>query len=115
MIFFCGIGNFGTCTDINPCGEDEGDCHHDGQCKEGHKCGIDNCRNSLGFESFFDCCYSTEEGFCTTENPCEENQGDCDDNSECSDELVCGLNNCPASLGYSNDVDCCFNISIGDV
>ena len=42
------------------------------------------------------------------ENPCEENQGDCDYDAECSDELVCGLNNCPESLGHDAEFDCCF-------
>ena len=81
---------------------------------EGHKCGTDNCRFSLGFESFYDCCYSVEEGFCTIEKPCGENQGDCDSDAECSDELVCGLNNCPTSLGYSPDFDCCYGVFVGD-
>ena len=108
------IGDFGNCTVNNPCGEDEADCHHDGECKEGHKCGTNNCRSSLGFESFYDCCYSLEEDFCTIENPCGADEGDCDSNFACLDGLNCGLNNCPASLGYAPDVDCCYEVSIGD-
>ena len=108
------LGNLGDCTGSNPCGEDEGDCHYDGQCKENHKCGIDNCRSSLGFESFYDCCYSIEEGFCTIKNPCGVNQGDCDSHAECLGGLVCGLNNCPESLGYNPEVDCCYDAVIGD-
>ena len=81
---------------------------------EGHKCGTDNCRISLGFESFYDCCYSLEEDFCTIENPCGVDQGDCDSNVECLDGLVCGLNNCPISHGYDSEVDCCYNFSVGD-
>ena len=109
MIFHDIIGNFGNCTNSNPCGEDEGDCDHDGQCKENHMCGNNNCRSSLGFEYFYDCCYSLEEDICTNENPCGEDQGDCDHNFDCLDELVCGFNNCPASLGYDLEVDCCYD------
>ena len=104
----------GNCTSSNPCGEDEADCDHDNQCKEGHKCGTDNCRSSLGFHSQFDCCYSVEEDFCTLENPCDVNQGDCDSNDVCEDNFVCGLNNCPESLGYDSAVDCCYKLPVGD-
>ena len=113
MIFHDILGNFGNCTSSNSCGEDEGDCDHDSQCKENHKCGTDNCRTSLGYESFFDCCYSIEEDFCTIGKPCTVDEGDCDSHEECIDSLVCGLNNCPDSLGYDLEVDCCYN-AIGD-
>ena len=90
---------------------------------EGHKCGTDNCKASLDFYSqieyfwdhgFYisgqiDCCYSIEDDFCTVENPCGVNQGDCDSNDACLDGLICGLNNCPASLGYDSEFDCCFS------
>ena len=108
------IGNFGNCTISNPCGEDEGDCDLDSQCKGNHKCGTDNCRSPLDFESFYDCCYSLEEDFCTLENPCGANQGDCDSNDACLDGLICGLNNCLASLDYDNEVDCCYTPVVGD-
>ena len=98
MIFSGIIGNFGSCTESNQCGEDEGDCDLDGQCKESHMCGINNCRSALGFHSHYDCCYSLEEDFCTFENPCSVDQGDCDSNLDCLDKLECGFNNCPASL-----------------
>ena len=41
-------------------------------------------------------------------NPCSEDQGDCDSVYECEEDLVCGSNNCPASLGFDPDVDCCY-------
>ena len=112
--YYVHLGDFGGCTSSNPCGEDDGDCDHDGQCKNGHKCGTNNCRSSLGFESFYDCCYSIEEDICTIKNPCGMNLGDCDSNDECLDGLVCGLNNCPKSLGYYPDDDCCYNATVGD-
>ena len=102
------------CTSNNACGEDEGDCDHDYQCKDNHKCGNNNCRSSLGFESYYDCCYGTEEDFCTTNNPCNIDEGDCDSHEVCQDNLICGLNNCPDSLGHDPDVDCCYNATVGD-
>ena len=52
-------------------------------------------------------------GFCSCNN-CAEWEGDCDSHSECQYDLVCGLNNCPASLGFNSDVDCCYNATLGD-
>ena len=108
------LGHFGDCTSNKPCGEDEGDCDLDNQCKKGFNCGTNNCRSSLGFEPFFDCCYGIEEDFCTLENPCSEDQGDCDSHAECQVNLRCGLNNCADSLGYDTEVDCCYKTITGD-
>ena len=102
------------CTRSNPCGEDEGDCDHDNECKVNHKCGNNNCRSSLGFELDYDCCYGAEEDICTINNPCNIDEGDCDSHEVCQDNLVCGLNNCPDSLGHDADVDCCYNATVGD-
>ena len=44
---------------------------------------------------------------CTTEKPCNEKQGDCDKDSECSGSLTCGSNNCPKTGTFQNDDDCC--------
>ena len=41
-------------------------------------------------------------------NICSENEGDCESNHECQDGLVCGVNNCPDSLGFDSGVDCCY-------
>ena len=43
---------------------------------------------------------------CTEENPCSEGDGDCDDDDECSGDLVCGSNNCGGHPFESHD-DCC--------
>ena len=45
-------------------------------------------------------------GFCNC-NTCSENEGDCDSHDDCQDGLLCGSNNCPVSLGYGSEVDCC--------
>ena len=54
----CTGGN-SCCTTTNKCGENEGDCDTDSQCKEGLKCGTDNCIGKSGFQwgAADDCCY----------------------------------------------------------
>ena len=46
-------------------------------------------------------------GFCNC-NTCSENEGDCDAHDECQDGHLCGSNNCPTSLGFDSEVDCCY-------
>lgn len=48
--------------------------------------------------------------FCTTENQCSENEGDCDIDNECQTGLICGLT-CPAPLGFDFLIDCCYDPS----
>ena len=105
-------GEIGFCH-CNLCSEMEGDCvdSHD-VCQDGLACGSNNCPASLGFDSEVDCCYQPtigDEHFCASEISCGEDQGDCDAHNECQDGLFCGSNNCPASLGFDSEVDCCFH------
>ena len=51
--------------------------------------------------------------FCNCKT-CSENEGDCDAHDECQDILACGSNNCPASLGFDTDVDCCHSHAGGE-
>ena len=98
------------CTSEIPCGQNEGDCNSHDECQAGLACGTDNCPASLGFDSEIDCCYQPilgDEDYCTSGIPCDEDEGDCDAHDECQDGLFCGSNNCPASLGYASEVDCC--------
>ena len=101
------------CTSENPCGTDQGDCDTHDECQDGLFCGSSNCPDSLGFHSEFDCCYAPtvgDEHFCTTANPCAEDEGDCDSNNECQANLICDLAvSCPDYLGFSSDVNCCFS------
>ena len=102
------LGDEEFCT-LLPCGQDEGDCDFNFECQDGLVCGSNNCPASLGFDSEVDCCYAAmlgDEDFCAT-IPCGQNEGDCDYTSECQDGLLCGSNNCPASLGLDSKVDCC--------
>ena len=43
---------------------------------------------------------------CTTNNPCEINQGDCDYDDQCKGDLVCGEDNCGSNF-TSTAMDCC--------
>ena len=56
-----------------------------------------------------DCPGGEDEGYncCTSSNPCGEGKGDCDNDSECQGNLVCGLDNCNTALGFASDMDCC--------
>ena len=102
-------GQIGFCA-CHTCSELEGDCDFNDQCREGLRCGSNNCPASIEFDGHTDCCYEAnvgDENFCITNEPCEVNEGDCDSNEECKSHLFCGSNNCPASLGFSSSVDCC--------
>ena len=103
------VGDFGFCS-CNNCAEWEGDCNSHSECQYDLVCGLNNCPASLGFNSDVDCCYNAtlgDEDFCTTEAPCGDDKGDCDSNNECQSSLFCGYNNCPVSLGFNSEIDCC--------
>ena len=102
-------GEIGFCA-CHSCSELEGDCDFNDQCQEGLRCGSNNCQNSFGFDIHTDCCYTAilgDDDFCTIDQPCGVNEGDCDSNDECKTHLFCGSNNCPGSLGFLSSVDCC--------
>ena len=108
------IGDEDFCTTAIGCEVSEGDCDLHEECQEDLLCGSDNCPYSLGFDPETDCCFDNsqtvvgDESFCTNVNPCSQDEGDCDLHNECQDGLHCGSNNCPASLGFDSEVDCCF-------
>ena len=109
------------CTPNNTCGLNEGDCDYHNDCQNGLSCGSNNCPISLGFDPTSDCCYIATLGdanYCTIENTCGENEGDCDSHDDCQDGLFCGSNNCPTQLGFNPAADCCYNAStstLGDL
>ena len=100
------------CTSQYPCVTDQGDCDTHDECQDGLRCGSNNCPDSLGYHSEFDCCYAVvvgDEHFCTISHPCAESEGDCDSDDECQFGLLCGSNStCPVSLGFDSEVDCCY-------
>ena len=102
-------GKIGFCA-CHSCLGLEGDCDFNDQCQEGLRCGSNNCPASLGFDAYTDCCYDKfvgSEDFCTIDEPCEVDEGDCDSNDECKSHLYCGSKNCHGSLGFLSSVDCC--------
>ena len=46
---------------------------------------------------------------CTSSNPCAVGEGDCDTDSDCDANLVCGTDNCKSfdSAWSSSSFDCC--------
>ena len=42
---------------------------------------------------------------CTSDNPCDVDEGDCDNDDECMHGLTCGSNNCPNE--FPSNHDCC--------
>ena len=98
-------GEVGFCY-CNTCSENEGDCDAHDECQDDLFCGSNNGPASLGFHSEFDCCYVPTVGnehFCTSDNPCAVDEGDCDSHYECQNSLACGSNNCPHSIGLAAD------------
>ena len=59
-------------------------------------------------------CLGTNDGCCTEESPCEKNEGDCDEDAQCKDDLVCGSKNCNSewhgSMDFEIDDDCCMSM-----
>jgi len=45
--------------------------------------------------------------FCTIDEPCEADEGDCDFDVECRNGLFCASENCPNSIYNSSEIDCC--------
>ena len=89
----------------------QGDCDFDQQCQLGLKCGSNNCPTNSTYLPTDDCCYNATLGdwnFCSTDNTCGQNEGDCDSHDDCQDGLFCGTNNCPDSYNFEYDVDCCY-------
>ena len=83
------------------------------------KCGQNNCKKSLNYPTWVDCCYKEtgpqpgDYNYCSTQNKCGENEGDCDSDYHCKSGLSCGKDNCPSYLGFSSSTDCCFdNVTI---
>jgi len=122
------LGGDSCCTVWNKCGDGEGDCDWDVECKRGLRCGSNNCgtwsvegrtlvRDLKGFDSSDDCCYqrvgcSGGDSCCSNGN-CQWGEGDCDSDSDCAEGLSCGSNNCRWMNGdrfsFDSTDDCCFS------
>ena len=49
---------------------------------------------------------NTNGNCCGLSHKCDENQGDCDNDSHCKRGLKCGHDNCP--LEFPIEYDCCY-------
>merc|ERR1712055_1281251 len=110
------------CSPSDPCSAGEGDCEVDADCKGTLRCGYNNYGDNDP-TGVMDCCtpqISCKSGTswmawhcCTEENPCGFKEGvpegDCNTDSECEGDLICGHDNCVA-LGRPESharMDCC--------
>ena len=101
------------CSSSNKCEEGEGGCTCNDQCAGDLVCGSGNC--GKGWNKSMNCCSKPSTGCnakksswscCNPSNQCYEGEGDCDKNSDCAGDLVCGKNNCGDA--WSNKAyDCC--------
>ena len=59
------------------------------------------------YQPYYESCDGTnyDSECCSVAVPCAINEGDCDKESECQGNLICGSNNCPAP--FPSEADCC--------
>ena len=55
-------------------------------------------------------CNGEDDDCCTSSDRCNIGEGDCDFDSDCSENLFCGMNNCVGDT-FDIDDDCCTNRS----
>ena len=112
-----GVFHWDFCSEDAPCSRGQGDCDNNNQCAGALVCGPNNCNSDFGANvaSGMDCC---REGrlydwtWCKPDNKCGHGEGDCDNDDECQDGLVCGTDNCRAISGISGlnaKKDCCYD------
>jgi len=113
-------GSSSCCSEEAPCKEKGGDCDNDAECEGSLVCGTNNCRDfQPDAEESYDCCVKPVQlcngmegtgNCCTGENPCDLGGGDCDSDTDCSGNLVCGYNNCRDFHANAGETyDCCMN------
>ena len=97
---------FNTCTTEVNCSDDEFCIDHDQDAGTSSICaggGNPNCNPATWSEYNSECC--------SVENPCGEGEGDCDFETECIGNLVCGTDNCGPQFVYdrlsTDKGDCC--------
>merc|ERR1712141_678149 len=103
-------GGDSCCTSSNQCNAGEGDCDSDADCFGEGECNnsLDNC-NGATYDATDDCCACLGgDTCCTTTNPCNVAEGDCDSDADCKGEAECNnsLNNCKGASFQASD-DCC--------
>jgi len=123
----------GDCDGPDDGGQHDG---HAG-CKGSLVCGTNNCKKfGAYYHEKDDCCESpfspliskpvkvsdaevfsltkrcrgrnfNDRGCCSSENPCVEGEGDCENNKDCNGDLVCGNNNCKDFDSFFHEKDDC--------
>ena len=126
--FIFTVCNGGDSCCNGQCNLGEGDCDSDSDCVGDLVCGSNNCpRSGFEWDSGDDCCI--KKGGMETEvlrilylncyvvcyggdsccnGQCGLGEGDCDRDSDCKGDLVCGSDNCPRTgLQWDSGDDCC--------
>merc|ERR1719481_36439 len=108
-----------SCCKPGECQEGEGDCDSACDCYGHLICGKDNCKTGFSgdrssFEPTDDCCMMPVcdgGNSCCKNGICKAGEGDCDNDSDCNADLVCGKDNCKDFPGdrssFEPTDDCC--------
>ncbi len=83
-------GHLDFCRD-ELCGVGEGDCDSHSECSGSARC-LSNVGSNYGWGANVDVCEVRSSGsadYCSTEFPCQRNEGRCDSNAECAGSLRC--------------------------
>ena len=105
------LGSFDFCSETNPCGQGEGDCDRNNECRDGLQCLNRDFGVLYGFDPLVDVCEvpGTRRGnfdYCAVAGPCPAGAGDCDNDSECLSGLRC-LDDVGALYGFDPTIDVC--------
>lgn len=114
-----GLANYdwNYCSAACPCSAGEGDCDRNSDCNPGLTC-VMNIGQPLGQHRSLDLCMAPDMehchrnmqngawAYCSAACPCQEGEGDCDRDSECRDDLVCGRDN-GQQFGFPANADVC--------
>lgn len=106
-------GSYNYCTPSCPCDDGEGHCSDDTECDGGATCSAD-VGASHGYAWYVDVCEDDCHGsrspgdgnYCTAACPCEDGEGGCTNDTQCSGDTVCEAN-VGASYGYAWYTDVC--------
>lgn len=109
-----GLGHPRYCTECGPCGEGEGNCRGDDQCRAGLACFADRGAE-FGLRRRADVCLPRDGSctvdvgrgtYCTECGPCGFGEGDCDNDAECQAGLTC-VDDVGEEFGFRRRIDVC--------
>jgi hypothetical protein len=117
------LGHWNHCTPNCPCTEGMADCNTDADC-EGTEVvcvGSNSITTHFGFNDWTEACLNTtihmsdgchggnppgDADYCTDTCKCNYGEGDCDNNNQCADGLVC-VNDLGPHFQYGSSTDVC--------